>query len=83
MWPNPAWRHIPVASKKNRASTEIAYKFSAPNVPISRRNRATNSSTSTDLFLTAKTTLSSMEENFSFFSLAESPPRDLQTTDYK
>ena len=79
----PSSGTFPLASKKNRGSTKIAYKFSAPNVPISRRNKATNSNTSTDLFSTAKKTLSSMEENCSFFSLAESPPRDLQITAYK
>ena len=35
----PSSGTFPLASKNNRASTKIAYKFSAPNVPISRRNK--------------------------------------------
>ena len=39
-----------ISTKHNIVSTEIAYQFSAPKVPVSRRNKATNSRTSTDLF---------------------------------
>ena len=44
-------------TKQNIVSTEIAYKFSAPKVPVSRRNKATNSRTSTDPFSAATKTL--------------------------
>ena len=39
-----------ISTKHNIVSTEIAYKFSAQKVPVSRGNKATNSRTSTDLF---------------------------------
>ena len=52
----------PFFSKKNSAkqdipSTEIAYQFLAPKVPVLRRNKATNPSTSTDPFSAATKTL--------------------------
>ena len=43
--------------KKDIASTEISYQFLAPTVPVLRRNKATNSSTSTDPFSAATKTL--------------------------
>ena len=46
-----------ISTKQNIVSTEIAYKFSAPKVPVSRRNKATNSRTSTDPFSAATKTL--------------------------
>ena len=39
-----------ISTKHNIIFTEIAYQFSAPKVPVSRGNIATNSRTSTDLF---------------------------------
>ena len=39
-----------ILTKQNIASTEIAYLFLAPKVPLLRRNKATISSTSTDPF---------------------------------
>ncbi|MCO0615674.1 hypothetical protein M8756_20680 [Lutimaribacter sp. EGI FJ00015] len=42
-----------ISTKQNIASTEIAYQFLAPKVPVLRRNKATNSSTSTDPFSAA------------------------------
>ena len=38
-----------VSTKHNIVSTEIACQFSAPKVPVSRGNKATNSRTSSDL----------------------------------
>ena len=46
-----------ISTKQNIVSTEIAYKFSAPKVPVSRKNKATNSRTSTDPFSAATKTL--------------------------
>ena len=40
-----------ISTKQNIAFTEIAYQSSAPTFPVSRRNKPTNFSTSTDLFL--------------------------------
>ena len=52
----------PLFSKKNSAtqdiaSTEIAYQFLAPRVPVLSRNKAINRGTSTDPFLAATKTL--------------------------
>ena len=41
------------SAKQDIASTEIAYQFLAPKVPVLRRNKATNPSTSTDPFSAA------------------------------
>ena len=45
------------SAKQDIASTEIAYQFLAPNVPVMRRNKATNPSASTDPFSAATKTL--------------------------
>ena len=39
-----------ISTKQVIASTESSYQFLAPKVPVLRRNKATNSSTSTDPF---------------------------------
>ena len=44
------------SAKQDIASTEIAYQFLAPKVPVLRRNKATNPSTSTDPFSAATKT---------------------------
>ena len=46
-----------ISTKQDIASTEISYQFLAPKVSILRRNKATNSSTSTDPFSAATKTL--------------------------
>ena len=54
--------HLPISfekkilTKQDIASTEISYQFLAPKVPLLRRNKATNSSTSTDRFSAATKT---------------------------
>ena len=39
------------STKQDIASTEISHQFLAPKVPFLRRNKATNSSTSTEVIL--------------------------------
>ena len=46
-----------ISTKQDIASTEISYQFLAPKVSVLRRNKATNSSTSTDPFSAATKTL--------------------------
>ena len=46
-----------ISTKQVIASTESSYQFLAPKVPVLRRNKATNSSTSTDPFSAATKTL--------------------------
>ena len=46
-----------ISTKHDITSTEICYQFSALKFPVSRRNKATNSSTSTDRFSAATKTL--------------------------
>ena len=46
-----------ISKKQVMASTESSYQFLAPKVPVLRRNKATNSSTSTDPFSAATKTL--------------------------
>ena len=46
-----------ISTKQNIASREIAYQFLAPKVSVLRRNKATNSSTSTYPFSAATKTL--------------------------
>ena len=43
-----------ISTKHDITCTEISYQFSALKVPVLRRNKATNSSTSTDPFLQLK-----------------------------
>ena len=42
-----------ISTKQDTASTEISYQFLALEVPVKRRNKDTNSSTSTDPFSAA------------------------------
>ena len=42
-----------ISKKQDTESTEISYKFLALEVPVKRRNKDTNSSTSTDPFSAA------------------------------
>ena len=46
-----------ISTKRDIASTEISYQFLALKVPLLRRNKANNSSTSTDPFSAATKTL--------------------------
>ena len=46
-----------ISTKHNITYMEISYQFSALKVPVLRRNKATNSSTSTDPFSAATKTL--------------------------
>ena len=46
-----------ISTKDDITSTEISYQFLALKVPVLRRNKATNSSTSTDPFSAATKTL--------------------------
>ena len=46
-----------ISTKQDIASTEISYQFLAPKISVLRRNKATNSSTSTDPFSAATKTL--------------------------
>ena len=46
-----------ISTKHDITSTEISYQFLALKVPVLRRNKATNSSTSTDQFSAATKTL--------------------------
>ena len=46
-----------ISTKHDITSTEISYQFLALKVPVLRRNKATNSSTSTDPFSAATKTL--------------------------
>ena len=46
-----------ISTKHDVTSTEIAYQFLALKVPVLKRNKATNSSTSTDPFSAATKTL--------------------------
>ena len=46
-----------LSTKQDITSTEISYQFLAPKVPVLRRNKVTNSSTSTDPFSAATKTL--------------------------
>ena len=42
-----------ISTKQDITSSEISYQFLSTKVPVLRRNKATNSSTSTDQFLAA------------------------------
>ena len=46
-----------ISTKQDITSTEISYQFLVPKVPVLRRNKATNSSSSTDPISAAKKTL--------------------------
>ena len=46
-----------ISTKHDITSTKISYQFLAPKVPISKRNKPTNSSTLTDPFSAATKTL--------------------------